>query len=815
MRRVLQLACLCASIQCSFVSASTPLNIIGSLVDSDQNSLPFATVSLHHKQDSTLVKVTLSNEDGSFAIEFEPKTITTYFLKVSMPFYEPYSKEILILNNESSIDLGTLQLVYATQGLGEIQISGKKPFLERKADRLIINVENGIMSAGSSAFEILEKTPGVTVNLQDAISLNGKSGVQIYVDGKVFPLGGADLSNYLKSLPSNSVDRIELITNPSSKYDAAGNAGIIDIRLKKDQRFGTNGSANANYGQGVYPKAGIGLNLNHRTSRMNWFGSTNYSFRKGMNKLNLYRAFYESDIKTGAYDQRNFLLFPYHHHGLRLGADYYWPNDKTIIGFVFSGSLNHFKPNGQNSSIVENGNQEQISSFTTRNNSQDVWPSYSINLNIKHSFDSLGTDLNLDIDQARFWNRTEQNFLTKYYDVQLNPLLPDYYLFGDLAGHLDLLSIKLDFSKSLWGGKMDAGIKSSRVKADNNLKFYDRSKPIEVFDSTKSNHFIYQEHINAAYLNFTRDFNKLNIQAGLRAEQTIADGNQLINQTSFKKNYFDLFPSFFVNYNISPNYIMGFNVSRRLDRPNYQQLNPFKFFLDPSTFKEGNPGLDPQYSWVYEWNHNIRRNYSIAFSYTKTYDNITEVIGPVPGQDRITVQTHENLTEFEYYSFTASGHFDLLKFWTCMLSTNAWMGTYKGNYAETDLNTTTRAFSIGNNHTLNLGKSWNAEINFNYQSAQVYGFMDLEPIWGLGVGIQKQFLNNKASLKLSASDLFWTNLPKAVIKYRDYIERFDVKRETRVLSLSFNYRFGNNKIAGSRKRTSGAEEEKRRASGSF
>lgn len=815
MRRVLQMACICASIVCPFVSSSAPLNISGILVDSEQNSLPFATISLHHKQDSTLVKVTLSNEDGTFAIEFEPKSYSAYFLKVSMPFYESFSKEIQFDNNSSSIDVGKLQLVYAAKGLGEIQVSGKKPFLERKADRLIINVENGIMSAGSSAFEILEKTPGVTVNLQDAISLNGKSGVQIYVDGKVFPLSGADLSNYLKSLPSNSVDRIELITNPSSKYDAAGNAGIIDIRMKKDNRFGTNGSANANYGQGVYPKAGIGLNLNHRTSQMNWFGSTNYSFRKGMNKLNLYREFFENDIKTGAYDQKNFLLFPYHNNGLRLGADYYLPNDKTIIGFVFSGSLNQFKPNGQNNSIVENGNQEHISSFSTRNNSQDVWPSYSINLNFKHSFDSLGTDLNLDIDQARYWNMTEQNFLTRYYDVQLNPLLPDYYLFGDLRGHLDLLSIKADFSKPLWGGKLGTGIKSSKVKADNDLKFYDRSKPIEVFDSTKSNHFVYQENINAAYLNFARDFDKFNIQAGLRAEQTIADGIQLINQTSFKKDYFDLFPSIFVNYNISPEYIMGFNVSRRLDRPNYQQLNPFKFFLDPSTYKEGNPGLDPQYSWVYEWNHNIRRNYSIAFSYTKTYDNITEVIGPVAGQERITVQTHENLREFDYYSVSASGQFDLFKFWSCMLSTNAWIGTYKGNYAETELNSTTRAFSIGNNHSLNLGKSWNAEINFNYQSAQVYGFMDLEPIWGLGVGIQKQFLNKKASVKLSASDLFWTNLPKAVISYRDYIERFDVKRETRVLSLSFNYRFGNNKIAGNRKRTGGAEDEKRRASGSF
>jgi hypothetical protein len=659
---------------------------------------------------------------------------------------------------------------------------------------------------------VLAKAPGININYSDVITMRGKSGVMVLIDGKQVALSAADLANYLKAMPSSNVERIEIITTPPAKYDAAGNAGIIDIRLKKDQRFGMNGNVNGNYGQGVYPKAGVGLGLNYRLKKINVFGNTNYSYRKGLNKLNLYREFFENFQRTGAYDQQNYLIFPFNFYTLRGGMDYYINQGKTIIGFVASNSANRFNPEGFNNSNVENENREKISSFTTSNHSKDYWPNYSINLNGKHRFDSSGTELNIDLDYAKFSNTTEQNFLTKYYDLQNQPLLPDYYLYGDLKGSLSIQSVKIDFSKNIFKKiKFESGIKSSFVKADNDLAFFDKSDVIAVYDSTKSNHFLYNEQIHAAYTNFQWEWKKVNMQTGLRVEQTLADGIQLVNGQTFKKDYIDLFPTISANYNFSENYIMGVNINRRLDRPNYKQLNPFKFFLDPSTYKEGNPFLNPQFSWNFEWNHQIQKNYSLAFAYSVTTDNITEVIGPAEGLERVTVQTDQNLSKFENFSVTGSAQIDILKNWSSLINVNVWQGFYQGQFANTELSDSDLAFGLSCNNSFQFSKGWSAEMNFEYQSPQVYGFMKLNAMYGLNLGLQKSILNKKATLKLSATDIFWTNLPSANIYYRDYFEYFDVKRETRVVSLSFNYKFGNNKISASRKRNGGAEEEKRRA----
>lgn len=813
MHRVMLLACLWLFF-CLALNAKPLYIITGKVIDSEDKPLPFANISLHLKKDSSLIKATACDEMGSFTLELEPKSEQLYFLKVSMVFFQPLIQEIAPLSNaKTDIDLGIIRLETKQQVLNEVQVSGKKPFIERKSDRYVVNVESSILASGSSAFEVLQKAPGVTINYLDAITMKGKSGVLIMIDGKPTPMSGSDLGNYLKALPSNSLDRIEIITNPPAKYDAAGNAGIIDIKMKKDQRFGTNGNLSANYGQGVYPKTGVGLNLNHREKNFNIFGNANYSYRQGLNKLNLYREFFENQSRTGAYDQQNYLVFPFNFYLAKLGSDFYLPNGKTVVGFVATGSLNRFKPNGQNNSDVEDESGQKVSSFSTSNHSKDVWPNYSINLNAKHSFDSAGTELNIDLDYARFENNTEQNFLTKYFDVQHQPLAPDYYLYGDLKGKLKIRSLKMDFSKNLnHQGKLEAGIKSSMVDADNDLAFFDKSNPVPVYDSTKSNHFIYKENINAAYINLQQEWQKFSLQAGFRVEQTIAKGNQLVNGQSFDKNYVNLFPSLFINYAVSPQYNMGINVSRRLDRPNYEQLNPFKFFLDPSTYKEGNPYLNPQYSWNFEWNHNFNKNYNLSFTYSSTEDNITEVIGPVEGQNRITVQTNENLTRFENYSISGSVHFDILKNWSSMLNVNSWIGKYKGEFANTHLSDGNLVLELSSTNSFKFENDWAGELNFSYQTPQVYGFMHLNTMWGLGLGIQKQVFQKKLSLKLSATDIFWTNLPSASIYYRDYFERFDVKRETRVLSLSVNYKFGSTKISGGRKRTSGAEEEKKRAS---
>ncbi len=803
---------LCLSLNSSF---SKPLaSIKGKVIGIENQAIPFVIVALYAAKDSSLVKVTACDDQGLFFLEFDAAQDASYYLKLSMHFYEPYFSEPHNFSNPfESKDLGTIQLLESKQALNEITVSSNKPFIERKADRMIMNIESSITAAGHSAFELLAKAPGISINYLDAIMMKGKSGVQILIDGKPAVLSGSDLANYLKALPSNTIDRIEIISNPPAKYDAAGNAGIIDIRLKKNQAFGTNGNVNAQYGQGVYPKAGIGINLNHRNKQYNWFGNANYSYRKGLNKLILYREFFEGGQRTGAYDQFNYLTVPFHLISSRLGCDYTLPNQKTSLGIMANASLNQFQPRGQNQSIVENAFKQEESRFETTNRSKDFWPAYSLNLNGKHVFDSSGFEITLDLDYAHFENKTEQNFLTKYFDLNHQTLKPDYFLYGDLKGTLNLWSLKMDINKKLQqNNQLEAGIKSSLVQADNLLSFFDKSNAIPAYDSSKSNHFLYSENIYAAYFNYKQEWSALSIQAGIRSELTDAHGMQLVNQVEFDKSYLDWFPSVFITSSMTPNYNMGFNLSRRLDRPNYQQLNPFKFFLDPSTYREGNPFLSPQYSWIFEWNHAIHKNYNVSLSYTQTQNNITEVIGPVEGLDRVTVQTHENLSKFETISLNASGNLDLFKNWNSMIQLNSWFGKYQGQFANTLLQDGNVVVNLSVNNNIKLPYNWTSEVNFSYQSPEIYGFMKVYSMYGLSVGLQKTFLNKKLNAKLSVSDLFWTNLPEADIQYRDYFEHFDVKRETRVATISLTYRMGNSKLGNPPRKNGGAEEEKRRAS---
>lgn len=795
---------------CAFQLLAQTVSIGGKLVDQQGQPVEAATISLLRMSDTSLVKVEISDASGVF--DFAVVAPGSYRIQVSALGFEPFSAATFEATSNTTLPITTLSP--STTALKQVTIAAKKPFIERRTDRTIVNVESSILATGSSALDILERSPGVVVSASDEIAMRGRSGVVVMIDGKPNPMSGADLANFLRSMPSNSIERIELITNPSAKYDAAGNAGIIDIRLKKEKNLGTNGSFSANYGQGVYAKTSAGINLNHRTQKSNVYGSYNYSYRKAMNDLRLYRSFFDNGSRTGAYDQRNYLVIPYNTHTARVGADFY-PNKKTTFGVLASGTFNHFNPHAQNTSAVEGADASTESFFATTNRSKDRWFSWAGNANFKRAFNENGHELTMDLDVAEYGNNTEQNFNTRYTGLNGEPIKQDYLLYGDLQGNLKIRSIKADYALPLTGrAKFEAGVKASVVDADNDLQFFDRSVAgLSVFDSLNSNHFIYQENINAGYLNWSKEWSKFSAQAGLRVENTIAKGTQLVNGENFDRNYTNWFPSLFLNYKFSEKYETGLNMSRRLDRPSYQQLNPFKKFLDPSTYSAGNPYLNPQFTWAAEWTQTFWQKLNVALAVSRTSDNITQVIAPVGGQDRVTIQTDSNLTTVDYMSLTLNYNFDINKWWSTINNFNSWRGQYAGELANTSLRNGNTVLHIFTTHNFKLPKDWTIELNFNYKTREIYGFMDLNPQWGLGLGFQKSVFDRRGTLKLAVTDIFWQNLPSATINFSDYTETFEVFRETRVATLSFNYRFGRNEIAAARRRQGGAEEEKRRASG--
>lgn len=792
--------------------------VTATLLSNTQLPLENITVELLKTKDSSLVKSAITDKTG--LAEFDNISFDSYLVKASLVnFTTQYSAAFTLSSIEPLVKIPSIILQPAATQLGNVTVNSRKPFIQKLSDRIVVNVENSIVSAGSSAMDVLERSPGVNVDQNDNITLRGKSGVIVMVDGKPSAMTGADLANYLKGLPSAALERIDIITNPSAKYDAAGNSGIIDIRLKKDQRLGINGTFTTGYGQGVYPKANAGTTFNYRNKKINIFGSYNYAYRVGLNHLLLDRNFYENNVYNGGDLKDNYSKSPFSSNAARLGMDLF-PSKKTIVGVVVNGNFNHFRRNNDNSAIVLDPQKLASSTFKSMATNNDHGNNMVANVNLKHTFDSTGKELTADFDYGDYKSASLTVNATKYYKLDGTLLQPDYVLNGDQNGKLSFKTAKVDYVNPLGkGSKWEAGIKTSFVSSDNDAKFFDVSNGTPQNDPDKTNHFLYKENNNAAYINFSKTFKKFDLQFGLRGEQTNINTEQKMGNIKFDSSYFQLFPSAFFNYKIKEDQTIGLSVSRRIDRPGYNQLNPFLFLIDVTTYSTGRPGLLPQLTWAYELSYTLKSlNFSLKYSHTKDNQNITlarfkEVFPNIPSAENVTVQIPINLTSSDYIGLSIAAPIRISNWWNMVNNADIYYEKFNGNFRGTNLNNGKPAADIRTNNTFTFKKGWTAELNANFNSGGQYGFMVLDPRWGLAAGVQKTVLNKKGTVRFNITDIFWTNLPKAVITFNNYVEKWHAYRETRVANISFTYRFGNNKVQAARRRTTASEEERQRAGG--
>ena len=781
-------------------------SIKGIVTGEDKLPIPHATFFLKHSADSSLYKGEVSNSSGEF--EFQNIKKGTYFLQIQFLGYTPYFKTINFSNDSTAIlNLGVVELVPLANELKAAIVLAEKPFIEKHADKTVINIENSIVQAGSSLMDILEKLPGVIVDQDGNIRLRGKQGVIVMLDGKRTSLSGQDLANMLRGMPSSNVLNIELITNPSAKFDASGNAGIINIITKKNRQDGFNGSVNLSYGQGVYAKYNGSFNLNYKKNKFNLFLSYSYSNRQGFNHLNIDRKFFSADTLLTTFLTNNYIIYPFSTHIPRMGIDYNF-SQKTTLSFLGSVFCNQLTPITTSHSDILDQNQEKISAYDFYQDSKEKVFMYDFSLQFNHKIDSLGQEIIFSLDHVNYEDKTNQNFSNIYYDGN-NNIDSVYYLTGKQDGSLALYSFKADYTKPFKKDiTFDAGVKSSLVNSDRDMQFYQILNESEVFDSLRSSHFLYSENLNAAYVNFNKKFKKLTLQLGLRMEHTYAEGEQVLNGVTFTRNYAQIFPTAYLNYEAGENHNFNLNVGRRIDRPGYEQLNPFRNMIDATTYGEGNPYLLPQLTYNTEFSYGFKNTFFLTLNYSYTYDNITDVLIQ-DAATRTTIQTIVNLNELNFYSADLAFSKRLTKWWKTNSHIMSYFGKYSGTVNDYTINQGKPSFYLSTNNSFTIVEGFSAECNFNLSYRNLYGVTLMKTTHNLSLGLQKSILKKKGNITINYTDVLWKAYPRGITDFGNVIEEWAAKRDTRVLNISFSYKFG--KTAGGRmRRTTGADDEKSR-----
>ena len=785
--------------------------ILGSIFKDGQPA-DGATVSLLRTRDTSLVKITVVNKNSLYS--FENVATGKYLVGATAVGYQKRLSAIIEVGKDTeAVQIPSISLVAVNKELHGVTVSAKRPLIEQRIDRTIVNVDASITNIGRSALEVLEKSPGVTVDRDGNISLKGKEGVQVMVDGRPTHLSGPDLANLLRSMNSSQLDQIEIMTNPPARYDAAGNAGVINIKTKKTTTAGTNGSATLGYTQGRYAKTNEAFNFNYRENKINLFTNLGHNYRKTFSLLNIQRKLFNpaTNELQNYFDQQADMINEGNSFNTKLGVDFF-ATKRTTFGIVLNGTTSPSSSNNSNTSYISNASKvvDAITTATVDNTTQ--WKNVSTNFNFRTLLDKKGKELSSDIDLLRYTSGTEQFMVNSYRDATGSPVMNPDSLIGDLPQNIKVYSGRVDYVQPLnKKTRFEAGIKTGVVKTDNNAVYDSIQNGNVVRDLNRSNHFVYQENINAAYANLSTGLSKKwSAQLGLRLENTIAKGDQLTTGEKFTRNYTQLYPTAYLQYKANDKNMFAANVGRRVRRPNYGSLNPFMRFIDRYTYTMGNPALKPSFSNNFELSHTWRNQITTTLNYTSTTDIIEEVIEQ-KGQEAF--KTPSNIASLHQYGIAISANTPITKWWTSSMNINAFNNRYKGIVSGSAVELSTLSYIVTGTQQFKLTNSMIAEVNGRFRNGWLEGVMKAKAVGFVGVGISQQIMKGKGMVRLSVRDLFYSQKFRGESKYGNVDFNFQQATESRVVSVGFTYRFSKGKKIAPTKRTTGsANEEQERIS---
>ncbi|WP_316843035.1 outer membrane beta-barrel protein [Pedobacter gandavensis] len=798
-------------ISCFFLNvlAQNPKGIIlkGLIKSANNEAVDGATLLLKDSKNGQTIKQGLSNPDGSFSFDLAPGT---YVISISYLGALSYQSEPL--NLVDKMDLGILKIETNPRSLKEvvIQSSGNKPLIKIEGRKMIYNLEKSITGQGSNALEALKKTPGIIVNQDNSITLNGTSGALVMINGRQTYLQAEELAQLLKTMSASDLKSIEVIKNPSAEYDAAGTGGIVNLVLQKSIAEGFNGSINNGIAYGLSLKQNTNMNLNFRQGKVNLFGSYNHNFGH-------FAMDYDNDRTTNGkiYLNSNHDVDKRHSMGSTVGLDYAIDTTKTL-GMVMNAN---FSGGGGLITPITNIYDQSTNQLLQTLKSNSDYPEqkahrYNANLNYRYKGNNR-TTLDIDADYGIFDAATKNLSTNTLYSPDGNLISTNNFLVAN-SRDIKMYALKADYGFPIGKGRMLTGAKFSEVSANNVFDQYDVNGPTPIIDINLSNTFNYKEQITAGYLKYETTINDaFNFDIGLRLENTHSEGElqpregSNIAATTVLRNYLNAFPTAAITYKTKESGSYNLSFARRIDRPAYNNLNPFSYPVDELSYWKGNPFLKPQYANTLALQYSYKKT-TISTSYTHTTDissSITEVL-----QDNIIHMVPRNIGLQNNLNLTLTQQLNLAKWWNMTLTGIGYrlenkVGTQEyGNY-----NRSRFAGTINAQQTFNLPAGITAEAVAVLNSKNISGLNTyIKGNSQIDLGLQKNLMNNQATLRLAASDIFKFNKISTDTQLNNLLLHTTYAGETRQIRLNFSYRFGNNKIKAKDNRESGLENESQR-----
>ena len=794
---------------CTEITAQNSGEITGQLQDSISGEpLQFATVALFKKGLEQPVNGSVTNSMGGFS--FSDLEFGNYEVVASFLGYSPKTfADIHLSATTPKRELGKIVLAPDATQLGEVTIQSLRPTIIQKPDRLVVNISGTALAAGNSAYDLLSKAPGVYVDQEGNIQLNGRSGVTVMLNDRLTYLSARDLRNLLEGMSAENVENIEIITHPSAKYDAEGSSGILNINLKENALRGMNGNVNASYRyNGKQHGYSTGGRINYKTENWNSFLNLDMARRVGGRDATFTRVFFGEE--TTFFDQvaeGNYVVEG--PPAVRAGTDYEINEDHSLGATVYY-ATNHLESDFLTDTYLGRTPSNPVQYVDANNFSANTHSNFSANVHYLGKLDTLGSSISTDLDFVKITNRGESNFYNYYENLTSSEPVRQDFLYTETPNGFDIYSGKADYTKAFSrGSKLELGVKASRVISDNDSRFYFNNEEGLVPDLNRTNHFLYDEDILAAYVNYNTEISeKFNLLAGLRAEHTSSTGESLTTGEINKRDYLNLFPSLFVQQEVTEIYGINYSYSRRIQRPNYGSLNPFITYRDPYTYVQGNPGLRPQFTHAIGMTQLYKKTYSLALNYQLIKDVISEL--PILVEETATtIYTTGNVDDAQNFSLTAIAPIKIMKNWdtnnTFILSYNEYNMVVDNKQLINDQ----VFYMFQMNHNILLPYGFKAEISGVYRSPQASGLYLIDTMWWVDAGLKKSFLEDSLEFNLNVNDIFGSYRLKFSTDIGDNINDFDQDFRTQYVNFGVRYNFSSGLKFQAKERSTGPEEVNR------